>query len=181
METKDRRIERTRSALLRAFNDLVLTKGYAALTVDSVARRADVGRSTFYMHYRSLEDLLLRSLERPSAPLAALVRGDAAAEMLVPQLEHFREQRRLNRVFLDTPVRDIWVKCLARLIERELAPRRLKTSLPLPMIAAHIAQSQIALVAAWILSWQQTKVQRVAEALVATTNANMTALAVARV
>ncbi len=44
------------------------------------------------------------------------------------------------------------------------------------MIAAHIAQSQIALVAAWLLAWQQVKVQRVAEALVATTNANMAAL-----
>jgi AcrR family transcriptional regulator len=176
MKTRDRRIERTRSALLAAFNDLVLTKGYAALTVDGVAHRADVGRSTFYMHFRSLEDLLQHSLERPSSSLAALVRGDVAAEKLVPQLEHFREQRRLNRIFLDTPVRDIWIKCLARLIERELAPRRLKPPLPLPMIAAHIAQSQIALVAAWILSWQQAKVQRVAEALVATTNANVAAL-----
>jgi hypothetical protein len=76
-------------------------------------------------------------------------------------------------------VRDIWIKCLARLIERELTPRRLKPPLPLPMIAAHIAQSQIALVAAWILSWQQAKPLRVAEALVATTKANMAALAVA--
>jgi AcrR family transcriptional regulator len=176
MKAKDRRIERTRSALLAAFAHLLLTEGYAAQTVDSVVRRADVGRSTFYMHFRSLEDLLLHSLERPSMPLAALVRGDITAEKLVPQLEHFREQRRLNRVFLNAPVRDIWIKCLARLIERELAPRRLKPALPLPMIAAHIAQSQIALVAAWLLSWQQAKVQRVAEALVATTNANMAAL-----
>jgi len=176
MKTKDRRIERTRSALRTAFNHLVLTEGYAALTVDGIARRADVGRSTFYMHFRSLEDLLLLSLERPSSSLAALVRGDVAAEKLVPQLEHFREQRRLNRVFFDAPVRDIWIKCLAHLIERELAPRRLKPALPLPMIAAHIAQSQIALVAAWLLSWQQVKVQRVAEALVSTTNADMAAL-----
>jgi len=176
MKTKDRRIERTRKALLVAFAHLLLTEGYAGLTVDSVVRRADVGRSTFYMHFRSLEDLLLHSLERPSAPLAALVRGDVAAEKLVPQLEHFREQRRLNRVFFNAPVRDIWIKCLARLIERELASRRLKLALPLPMIAGHIAQSQIALVAAWLLSWQQAKVHRVAEALVATTNANMAAL-----
>jgi AcrR family transcriptional regulator len=179
MKTKDRRVDRTRNALLAAFAHLLLTEGYAALTVDRVARHADVGRSTFYMHFRSLEDLLQHSLERPSASLASLVRGDVAAEKLVPQLEHFREQRRLNRVFFDAPVRDIWIKCLARLIERELAPRRLKPPLPLPMIAAHIAQSQIALVAAWILSWQQAKPLRVAEALVATTKANMAALAVA--
>jgi AcrR family transcriptional regulator len=177
MKTTDRRIERTRKALHAAFVEIFLTEGYAALTVDGIARRADVGRSTFYTHFHSVEDLLLHSLERPSSSLAALVRGDVAAEKLVPQLEHFREQRRLNRVVFDAPVRDIWIKCLAGLIERELAPRRLKPPLPLPMIAAHIAQSQIALVAAWLLSWQQTKTLRVAEALVATTNANVAALA----
>lgn len=176
---QDRRIERTRKALLAAFAEIFLTEGYAALTVDAIARRADVGRSTFYTHFHGVEDLLLHSLERPSALFASLVRGDIAPDKLVPLLEHFQEQRRLNRVVFDAPVRDIWIKCLARLIERELAPRRLKPSLPLPMIAAHIAQSQIALVAAWILSWQQAKAQRIAEALVATTNANMAAFAVA--
>jgi hypothetical protein len=39
----------------------------------------------------------------------------------VPLLEHFRAQRRLNRVFFEPPIRTLWVKALARAIERQLA------------------------------------------------------------
>jgi AcrR family transcriptional regulator len=173
----DRRVERTRKVLQAAFVDLMLSEGYAALTVDAIARRADVGRSTFYMHFRSREDMLLHSLEHPSARMAVLVRGDVAPDAVIPLLEHFREQKRLNRVVFDWPVREIWIRCLARLIEAELRRQRRKSALPLPLVATQIAQSQIALIATWLLSWQQMTARRVAEALIATTNANVAALA----
>jgi AcrR family transcriptional regulator len=54
----DRRIRRTRAALRQALIGLVLERGYDAVTIRDVVDRANVGRSTFYAHYPSKEDLL---------------------------------------------------------------------------------------------------------------------------
>ena len=59
----DRRVRRTRQALTLALIELVLEKRYDAITIQDLLDRADVGRSTFYGHYRGKDDLLLRSFE----------------------------------------------------------------------------------------------------------------------
>ncbi|MCX4675303.1 TetR/AcrR family transcriptional regulator [Streptomyces sp. NBC_01433] len=56
---EDRRVRRTRHALRSALVDLVLDKGFHAITVEEIAERADVARATFYAHYRDKEDLLV--------------------------------------------------------------------------------------------------------------------------
>jgi AcrR family transcriptional regulator len=55
----DRRVRRTRDQLRRALVELVLEKGYQKVTVQDILDRADIGRSTFYAHYQSKDDLLL--------------------------------------------------------------------------------------------------------------------------
>ena len=42
---------------------LIVEKGYEAITVQDILDRADVGRSTFYAHYRDKDELLLSSFE----------------------------------------------------------------------------------------------------------------------
>lgn len=55
----DRRVARTRRALSEALTGLVLEKRFDSITVQDVIGRADVGRSTFYAHFRDKEDLFL--------------------------------------------------------------------------------------------------------------------------
>ncbi|MEE2033388.1 TetR/AcrR family transcriptional regulator [Rhodococcus chondri] len=57
----DRRVRRTKELLHRALIELLLEKGYSRTTVQDILDRADVGRSTFYSHYRDKDDLLLVS------------------------------------------------------------------------------------------------------------------------
>lgn len=63
MAESDRRIRRTRRALHEALIGLILEKGYVRVTVQDILDRADVGRSTFYAHYRDKEALLLTSFD----------------------------------------------------------------------------------------------------------------------
>ena len=67
----DRRVRRTRELLRNAFVSLVHEKGYDRVTVQDILDRADVGRSTFYAHYRDKEDLLRSGFEDVHAALAA--------------------------------------------------------------------------------------------------------------
>jgi AcrR family transcriptional regulator len=164
--------------LLAAFVDLMLSRGYPAVSAEDIARHANVARSTFYMHFRSREDILRRSLERPSLPLVSLVSGKASMETLVAMLVHFHEQRRLNRVVFEPPVRNIWCRMLACMIERELAPRsrRGRALLPPRLIARHLADMQIALIANWLALSPQLEPDAVAAALMAATHSNLSAL-----
>ena len=59
----DRRVRRTQHALKHALFELIVAKGYERVTVRDVIAAADVGRSTFYVHYRDKEDLFLSSLD----------------------------------------------------------------------------------------------------------------------
>lgn len=59
----DRRVRRTRKLLHDAFLELILEKGYAKTTVQDILDRADVGRSTFYAHFRDKEALLTASFD----------------------------------------------------------------------------------------------------------------------
>ncbi len=58
----DRRVGRTRKALKQALYELLEEKGYDQVTVEEITDRANLGRATFYLHYRDKEDLLLEDV-----------------------------------------------------------------------------------------------------------------------
>jgi AcrR family transcriptional regulator len=59
----DRRVARSREMLHQALLSLIIEKGYEEITVEDVCERANVGRSTFYAHFTSKDDLKRRGLE----------------------------------------------------------------------------------------------------------------------
>lgn len=54
----DRRIRRTRTAVFNAVLDLMVEKDTSKITVLELCKRADINKSTFYLHYKSMEDCL---------------------------------------------------------------------------------------------------------------------------
>jgi AcrR family transcriptional regulator len=62
VKKEDRRVQRTRNMLFEALLDLMVEKGYDAITVQDIIDRANVGRSTFYSHFLDKEQLLLENL-----------------------------------------------------------------------------------------------------------------------
>jgi AcrR family transcriptional regulator len=169
----DRRAQRTRRDLMAAFIQLVLTRGYSAVTTAEISRRANIGRSTFYLHYSGKQQLLQESLQHPCAGLAACVSGEVTAQQLLPLLEHFRGQRSVNRVFFEPPIRQVWVTSLAGLIEPQLARARAGGGLRIPrsLAALLVAEMQIALVTHWLGGNAVVKAEAVAEQLVSGTRA----------
>ena len=60
----DRRVQRTKRQLKKGLIDLLGERDYGQITVQDIVDRADVGRSTFYAHFESKEDLLFAGLDR---------------------------------------------------------------------------------------------------------------------
>ena len=178
----DRRPQRTRQALIGALVDLILERGYEGLTVDDVVERANVGRSTLYAHFGGLEGMLKQALTAPSMRLAELVDMPITAADLVRQLEHFKDQRKRNRVFFVPPLRGVWVRRLAELIEPRLeamARREARAAplLPWSFVATQLAENQLALVSNWLASRLSTPSETIAEAMIAMTRSTVDGLA----
>jgi AcrR family transcriptional regulator len=59
MEEKlDPRVKRTRSLILRAFEELLAEKGFESISVQDVTDKAQINRATFYSHFQDKYALL---------------------------------------------------------------------------------------------------------------------------
>lgn len=84
---EDRRIGRTRKLMHDALMALIVEKGYEAVTVQDILDRANVGRSTFYAHFRDKDALCLSGFnhlktlfEQQQQDLLAAKQGGGAPE-----------------------------------------------------------------------------------------------------
>lgn len=73
---EDRRIQRTKQLLREALVSLILERRYETITVQDILDRANVGRSTFYAHFRDKEELLLSGFYELEHDLHAHIREE---------------------------------------------------------------------------------------------------------
>jgi AcrR family transcriptional regulator len=100
----DRRVQRTHRMLREALITLILERGWDKVSVQDVCARADVGRSTFYVHFADKEELLLSGFEDLERALRAHAEaGSVHHEVLgfaQGLLEHAQEYRRVVRALV---------------------------------------------------------------------------------
>jgi len=132
----DRRVARTRNALKAALTDLILEKGYEAVTVQDVIDRADMGRSTFYAHFDDKDQLLLAilaDLQVPGPDTSASKRDDPAFGWTLELFRHAGSSKRLFKAVASSQNAAIgrqemtrWLEDLARAeLSRLRVPGRL--------------------------------------------------------
>lgn len=128
----DRRIARTRLALRNALLSLLPEKGWDDMCVQDICVRADVGRSTFYQHYRSKEELLSESLNELRDMLGSIGKegrdAEAAFAFLPALLAHMVENRNVFRTVIGHRSGHIVERrfraMVVQLLEQDLATRR---------------------------------------------------------
>lgn len=103
----DRRIQRTRTALYDALVRLIRAKPYAEISVGDILAEADIGRSTFYAHFHSKDELLDRSLDRLKQLLVSTIAeagtGASFWDASRTLFEHLAEYRDIHATLDDGP------------------------------------------------------------------------------
>lgn len=74
--TRDRRFVKTERAIRLSFIDLVAKKGFDELSVKDIVDAADIGRGTFYLHYKDKYALLETFEIQIGTAIREIIRGE---------------------------------------------------------------------------------------------------------
>jgi AcrR family transcriptional regulator len=156
----DRRVRRTRKLLHDAFLALVLEKGYEKTTIQDILDRADVGRSTFYVHFRDKEALLTASFDGMRDQLEhELVDIDAtsAIDVTLPAAllyEHAYRNQRVYRALCGRQGGALVQRYLRRLVgdllRKHLRPHVARADVPADVAAEFYTSAALGLLVWWI-------------------------------
>lgn len=161
----DRRVERTRELLQKALMELIAERGYDSITIQDIVDRANLGRTTFYLHYNSKDELFMSCHEAIISEfhlglLHPLTREELLSPQIPPQMtsayRHLEEGRALLypifqgkdsqlilRQIRDRSAREIEVNLRAVFVETESA-------IPFEILANYLVGAQIALMQWWL-------------------------------
>src|SRR5258705_13275521 len=159
--TKDRRSARTQRSLSQALVELVKEKRFDDITVQEVIDRADVGRSTFYSHFRHKEDLFQKDWERVLDGFAQHIEWEKAGTgSFVPVVylfSHLQEYQAFYKGLVRSRKKDAVFKSgvsyLNGKIESALSSRfkgKPAPSLPIPIVSNYLASELFALLQWWL-------------------------------
>ncbi len=165
MTKTDRRVQRTRDLLQKAFIDLLGERGYDAITIQDIADRANIGRTTFYLHYTSKDALFIschqaivtefhfglryphsrEALLSPEAPpgMTVAYRHLEDARALLYPMFHGKDSLLILRRIRDWNAQEIEAILRVAFADADSA-------IPLDMLASYLAGAQIALMQWWL-------------------------------
>lgn len=154
----DRRVVRTRQLLRDALTELILEKGFDAVTVSDIAERANLGRATFYLHYRDKEELLFKSLEAVFDELVEKIEplgSNFATSPPMVAFQHAAENSDLYLIILSGQGSGSIYKrvreYMARIaLERFLTDIVTDTTLPRDLLANYVSGSLLSLIDWWL-------------------------------
>lgn len=157
----DQRVRRTRERLGSAFIELLHERSIEDITIQDVLNRASVGRSTFYLHFRDKNDLLLSQLEMFCEMMSTqLSVNKEKSHRVVPVEEmfaHIASAKKFYRILADAGrLNDFYELAqgyFARGIEQRLIESRRLSKVPQPEIAMRataLAGSLLSLLRSWL-------------------------------
>ncbi|BCO26616.1 hypothetical protein MIZ03_1499 [Rhodoferax lithotrophicus] len=151
----DRRVLKTKAALRDAMLSLMAPKGWDEMTIQEICDAANVGRSTFYVHYRSKDDLLSEGMNDLRDMLAgqATKLAEPGLHFLTGLLAHMAEQREVFKAAIGRRsghgVVRRFKEMVFQLVEIELK-RRHHPAAKSPWVARFVAGGIVDAMAWWV-------------------------------
>lgn len=163
----DRRQIKTRQAIFSAFVKLLETRRYEKITVQEILDEANIGRSTFYAHFETKDELLkaickelfghiIDSAMDRTHTHGLYSQGEAPQSVFCHLLQHLKENDNNILGLLSCESSDIFLRyfkdSLNELIQTQFVNhcRRENQNLPQDFLVNHISGSFVEMVLWWL-------------------------------
>jgi len=149
-----------RDALIR----LAREKPYDSIAVKEILDRANVGRSTFYTHFRDKDELLESGIHEMLRSIHGRPRCGSALEQVIafslPILEYIDEHRRADgprvtregRVVMHEHLKDVLTTLIAEDVVVATGRRQPTPQIPTNLVARHVASTFVLVLDWWVES-----------------------------
>jgi len=162
---EDRRIQKTHHLLRGALVSLISEKPYDSIIVKEILDRANVGRSTFYTHFRDKDDLLVSGIHemlRPVHSTAQPVTGKGRDRILwfsLPIFEYHYQHRHAGgdrigprgRAILHDHLRRVLADVIAGAVKKGIRDgRKPSRSIPADLLSEYVASAFVLVLNWWL-------------------------------
>ncbi len=152
----DRRVLRTRQMLRDALMELIVEQGYETITIQDITDRANVGRTTFYLHYQHKDDLLFSGMREMYLEIVQQIepgKMDDPADWA-----HVAQYTDFYKVMMGTQgsqqftvqLREFLVELAQKHVIKPLQPHKEQLRLPMGLLAHFIAGAQLGMMTWWL-------------------------------
>ncbi len=158
----DRRQKKTRDAIFRAFNELLSQENYNQITVQDIIDAADIGRTTFYAHFETKDDLLREFCEELFDHMIETAHGhytdahrDTGRSIFLHLLIHIRENNQNIASLLSSSNNEIFMRYFKNDLNKVILSQYADTDLlqhsglPQDYLVNHISTSFVETVYWW--------------------------------
>lgn len=167
----DRRIEKTRKALKEALVYLIQEKSFESVSIQEILDKADVGRSTFYIHYESKYELLHDCFHDFSRLLEASDKAEPKSgdhDFLLGLFEIIEQNRPLAKTvlgkggtpMLQRPIEDYIHIQIKQSLEKSFLNRK-RPAIPIDLVVHCLACALIGTLRWWLYSGTHSSAEEV--------------------
>lgn len=161
----DRRVQRTRKMLRESLMSLILEEGYDEISIQDITDKANLGRATFYLHFKDKDELLLEVVDQligdilEQVPLLSesqwrLEDTKSIIKLFDFATEHYDLYRILTigsgAVTAARQLQATIAKNIRESIQAEIAAQGTEPAVPTDFIANHLAGSLLATIYWWL-------------------------------
>ena len=162
----DRRQQKTRAAIFAAFSKLLAEKSYGKITVQEIIDTANIGRTTFYDHFETKDDLLKALCEELFGHIISSAadcththglysEGNAPESVFCHLLQHLQENENNILGLLSSESSEIFLRyfkdSLNELIQKQFIGQNRRTNLDIPedFLVNHVSGGFVEMVLWW--------------------------------
>lgn len=161
---KDRQVQKTQSLLRQALLSLLAEKPYDSIVVKEILDRANVGRSTFYMHFRDKDDLLVSGIDEmigaveSPTPVSSSKGYSGLLWFSLPVFEHHHRHAHAwgdrigarGRAILHEHLRQVLAKRIGGVVKKELRGTRNASQIPADLLSEYVASTFVLVLNWWL-------------------------------
>lgn len=161
----DRRKEKTKAAIFYALLELMQQHRYSQITIQNIIDHANVGRSTFYAHFGTKDELLEYCIESICESLHEVsINGDEESTVHFIPVEkifiHIQENKQLIKGLISAEssellfkkFKDYWNHKLEIMVSKKIrcSTKKIELNIPMVILTNYIMTSLIEIIKWWI-------------------------------